>query len=68
MAIAKPMAIGIAVIATIKPALKSLYVTFNQLSLVKSSHRESKKVKNNLIRPIGVVGNFTLFIFFYLNN
>jgi hypothetical protein len=32
--------------------------------LVKSSHRESKKVKNNFIRPIGVVGNFDLFILY----
>jgi hypothetical protein len=63
IAIAKPIAIGIAVIATIKPALKSLYIIFIQFSLVKSSHRESKRVKNNLIRPKGVVGNFALFIF-----
>jgi hypothetical protein len=49
--------------ATIKPALKSLYVTFIQFSLVKSSHRESKKVKNNFNRPNGVVGNFALFIY-----
>jgi hypothetical protein len=63
IAIAKPIAIGMAVIATIKPALKSLYTTFSQFSLVRSSHRESKKVKNNFIRPNGVVGNFALFIF-----
>jgi hypothetical protein len=60
MAMAKPMAMGIAVIATISPALKSWYTVLSQLSFVKSSHRESKKVKKSLSLPKGVVGNFGL--------
>ncbi|GAB3639523.1 hypothetical protein GCM10027423_01590 [Spirosoma arcticum] len=62
MAIANPMAMGMAVIATIRPALKSRYTTVAQFALVRSSQRESKKVKNNFSLPAGVVGNSVFLI------